>query len=284
MASNILVCVDREGRALAAGQLAAGLAERFGGKLRALHVLEQTRRPWAHAEVLHDAVLAEVCEVETAAVRSVLPHTTTYRWRQGHPVREILAEIAEAPTDLVVLGRHHEGMLDSLVGGTAINVLRRVDIPVLVHKNDRTELPRSLLVCVDLSELSELALGTAIEWARVLEIPVHVLFVFEPPAFCYGGHASMPSYTVDAIMKAEREGLDAMVARVDWQGVEHDVQFEVGTPGPTVVHVAQSRQSDLIVVGSHGRTGFDRILLGSVSEYVIRHGDRSVLVVRRPED
>lgn len=59
-----------------------------------------------------------------------------------------------------------------------------------------------------------------------------------------------------------------------------DKRIEVGDVANTVCHVAEELSVDVIVVGSHGRTGFERLFLGSVSEHVVRHAPCPVLVVR----
>lgn len=56
----------------------------------------------------------------------------------------------------------------------------------------------------------------------------------------------------------------------------------VGEPGDALVHAAQDERADLLVLGSHGRTGFARLLLGSVSSHAVNHAPCSVLVVKKP--
>jgi nucleotide-binding universal stress UspA family protein len=63
-----------------------------------------------------------------------------------------------------------------------------------------------------------------------------------------------------------------------------DKRVEVGDVANTVCHIAEKVGADVIVVGSHGRTGFGRLLLGSVSEHVVRHAPCPVLVIRFPKD
>lgn len=280
--TKVLSCVDREGAAVASACVASAIAEASDSELHVLHVLEQTRRPWTHTEPLHEALLAEICEVETTEVRSALAHTTKYHWRQGHPVKEILAGVKEIAPDLLVLGRPHEGLIESLVGGTATGVLRRTETPVLVHKTQSRDVPKNLLACIDMSETSLHALDVAIDLAKTLGAGLRILCVFEPPAFCYDAHGVMPNYAVDHIMKDERAALDARLANVDWKDVPWTLHWEVGMPAATILDVAESEKVDLVLVGSHGRTGFDRVFMGSVSEYVVRHGTVSVLVVRPP--
>ena len=78
------------------------------------------------------------------------------------------------------------------------------------------------------------------------------------------------------------EEIERTAAALSSKQIEKRV--EVGDVANTVCHVAEKVGADVIVVGSHGRTGFGRLLLGSVSEHVVRHAPCPVLVVRFPKD
>lgn len=66
-------------------------------------------------------------------------------------------------------------------------------------------------------------------------------------------------------------------------GTRVDKRIEVGDVASTVCRVAEDLEADVVVVGSHGRTGLGRLLLGSVSEHIVRHAPCPVLVVREPD-
>jgi nucleotide-binding universal stress UspA family protein len=82
---------------------------------------------------------------------------------------------------------------------------------------------------------------------------------------------------------AARAAIDAIVAALPaaWQG-KVTPRIEGGDAGPMLVWVAEHEGSDVIVVGSHGHGAFKRLVLGSVSEHVVRHAPCPVLVVRVP--
>ena len=63
-------------------------------------------------------------------------------------------------------------------------------------------------------------------------------------------------------------------------GIETEFIQDIGSPGPAICKLAKTRDADLIIVGSHGRTGLSEMLLGSVSNYVVHHAPCSVMVVR----
>jgi nucleotide-binding universal stress UspA family protein len=90
---------------------------------------------------------------------------------------------------------------------------------------------------------------------------------------------------IDALREEGRQAVDDVVARADDAGVR-SVEASVlnGTPVRALLDYADDRAIDLVVMGTHGRTGLNRYLLGSVTERVVRLGDGPVLAVSMPDD
>jgi nucleotide-binding universal stress UspA family protein len=185
----------------------------------------------------------------------------------------------ELPADLLVLGRHHGGLIDRLVGGTARRVLRHLPCPLLVYKARPFTLPRHILVPVDLSAPSRQALDTAIDHAVTFEADIRVVYVFEHPEF-------YPGFPVDAwkviqdTRESEMDSLDALLAEVDWRGIKHGVVRRDGEPTHEILEEADQGATDLVIMGSSGRTGFERMLVGSIAESVVTRCPVSVMVVK----
>jgi nucleotide-binding universal stress UspA family protein len=87
----------------------------------------------------------------------------------------------------------------------------------------------------------------------------------------------------DAILAEGRSDIDATMAAIGVDPAIVDHRLVEGSPGQMIVHVAEEVGADVIVVGSHGRGFLQRVVLGSVSEYVVRHSSIPVLVVRHDE-
>ena len=98
----------------------------------------------------------------------------------------------------------------------------------------------------------------------------------------------MPGYETvmvyyDDLLKIAQKRIEEICARAGKHGVKTRQQIIVGNPRHEILNVADSEAVDLIVIGTHGRRGFSRILHGSVAEAVVRHAPCSVLSVKRPE-
>jgi universal stress protein A len=100
----------------------------------------------------------------------------------------------------------------------------------------------------------------------------------------FGGVAYSPE-AEQALWNAELEGVHEELTRTAeaLHATAVDKRAEVGDAASTICHVAEELDVDVIVVGSHGRSGVSRLLLGSTSEHVVRHAVCPVLVVRAPK-
>jgi nucleotide-binding universal stress UspA family protein len=144
-----------------------------------------------------------------------------------------------------------------------------------------------ILVGVDLSPCSELAVATAVDRARHDDAEVVLALVEPPPDDVSAGVSPNATVAIDAYLAAARRQLAADRAqlaalRERWAGAGARISQLVldGRPDERLPEVAAEIGASLIVVGSHGRTGIKRVLLGSVAERVLRLAGVSVLVAR----
>ena len=143
-----------------------------------------------------------------------------------------------------------------------------------------------ILLSIDDSKFSEAALRMLVEQNQPRQTTVRVIHVVEPLEIPYYPELTDPyPASLDDIRKKRKKAGHELVARavekVRKAGFQVDGVVRVGHVRTTVVDVAAKWHADLIVVGSHGRKGFTRVLLGSVSDYVARHAGCSVEIVRR---
>lgn len=141
-----------------------------------------------------------------------------------------------------------------------------------------------ILVPTDGSTEGERAVEYAIDLARTHDATLRAIYVVN--AASYGG---LPMETAwDGISDALRDEGQAAVDRVEElaeeRGVRVDTAVLEGSPSRVIVDEAQPEKCDLVVMGTHGRGGIDRLLLGSVAERVVRSSPVPVLTVRVGED
>lgn len=139
-----------------------------------------------------------------------------------------------------------------------------------------------ILLAIDGSKFSHAATQAVIAQARPQEAEVRVLHVIEPPPAVYGGLEG--GYVVTAVAEEQRAEAESLVAQTDKilrdAGFQTTTAIEQGTAKSVIIDSATQWPADLIVVGSHGRKGIERFLMGSVAEGVARHAPCSVQIVR----
>jgi nucleotide-binding universal stress UspA family protein len=199
----------------------------------------------------------------------------------GPPARVLLERAAEFQADLVVLGPHSKASFFDF-GSTARAVLSRTVTPVWSQLG-AVEPVTSILVPVDFSAHSREALNHARALAERLHASVRVLHCYEPPTFAFDGTfdgASGPTYVVEQDRGAAEEELVRWMEDVDWGPVEAQSSFVEGAPARRIAQHAAAH--DLVVMGTHGRTGLTRFVLGSVTYAVLRRSPVPVLAIPSP--
>ena len=144
-----------------------------------------------------------------------------------------------------------------------------------------------IVAATDFSEDSKLALSFAEELARKFSADLVVLHVDQPLAPVMMTPELGPAMDVGAMgriaeeqrLLAQRE-LDKIAGRLRDSGLKVKSMLKVGSPFLEILHTAQNEGADLIVLGTHGRRGMDRLVLGSVAEGVARAATAPVMLVR----
>jgi nucleotide-binding universal stress UspA family protein len=138
----------------------------------------------------------------------------------------------------------------------------------------------NILVSIDGSDASQRALIRAVEEAKVWNARLHVIYVVETGLF-----SSLPAdNTVEIMYRVlEKEGNGVLEQAKKYAadtGVTAITHMKQGHAGSEIVTLAEKEKTDLIMIGSHGKSRADRILIGSVSIYVVTHSKVTTMVVR----
>ncbi|GAB3685762.1 universal stress protein [Salinarchaeum chitinilyticum] len=138
-----------------------------------------------------------------------------------------------------------------------------------------------ILLPTDGSESADAALDHALDIAAQYDAELHVLHVVSAAYAEAGpGHAT----AIEAMEQHGEETFDRIAERVEAAGVRLTTEQRHGEPHTSIVEYANEAGVDLVVMGTHGRTGLQRYLLGSVTEKVVRTSDVPVLTVRYDEE
>jgi nucleotide-binding universal stress UspA family protein len=143
-----------------------------------------------------------------------------------------------------------------------------------------------ILIAIDGSDFSQAALQSVIARPWPANTSVRVLHVVEPPSLLMGREMAAYDPEFEAVWKALREQAKDLVEKASekLRAAQFIVSTELveGDPKSQIIDAANAWHADMIVLGSHGRTGVSRFLIGSVSQAVVRHAHCSVEIIRSP--
>ncbi|AGW94028.1 MULTISPECIES: universal stress protein [Cupriavidus] len=142
-----------------------------------------------------------------------------------------------------------------------------------------------ILLAVDGSRSSDLALSQAVIIARATGAEVKVLYVVDDSDVYFEASYFDPRELVENLIAHGRKALEAATARLGEAGIRSITQLDEKPVAPgrisaTIVTEADAWNADLIVMGTHGRRGVRRLLMGSVSEGVLARASKPVLLIR----
>lgn len=138
---------------------------------------------------------------------------------------------------------------------------------------------RTIVLATDLSPSADGATDRAMELAERLKASLVVVSVIEP-RHVGARRGVLPPQRIDEVRDERSAGAARLVARGRRDGIEIRFLVWEGEAAAGILEAAAAEGADMIVIGSHGRGSLGRLLLGSVSEHVVRHATVPVLVVR----
>jgi nucleotide-binding universal stress UspA family protein len=285
---KILCPVDFSQDSTNAMRLAIRLANEHAAELVLAHVFQLPTAFAMGEPVLPTDVYTTLADESKRGLDQAVAQATelgakrvTCELRTGVAWAEIIDLLErDATIDLVVMGTHgRSGLSRFLLGSVTEKVVRHAPCSVLTIRADAAVVPFAKILCpIDFSDASEVAMDFAAELHAKSITLLHIIEVIMP----YSGEP-FPTVYVDEIEERTTEELDRAATLLrKLAEVPVETTSRQGRAGQEVIEALdEDRAFDLVVIGSHGRTGIKRALLGSVAEVVVRHARCPVLVARR---
>jgi nucleotide-binding universal stress UspA family protein len=243
------------------------LVRAYAPQVSVLYVIEDPNGPFKPP-----AGVAKAC----AAMR-VANINAHMELRQGMPAEEILQSAREKKVDLIAMSSHGRGGVVRLIAGSvAEEVLRRSEFPVLVARpgTEAREWSR-IVVALDGSERSEAILPEAARLARKVGASIDVLRVATPAVAAAPGETPFVLPPEDPLPY-----LKVVAGGLEQDGIPTRAVALEGNPSTLILEHLRTSGASLLCMATHGRSGFARILLGSVAEEVVRKAPCPVLLRR----
>lgn len=269
---TILLATDLSARCDHATERAISLAQQWNARLHVLTVLDPVVE-------LDDATAVEVAELEARrkTETSLKGYSSAFVHVQIGAAESRVADLAkEVDADLIVTGPSGTRWLgQTILGGTLRFLMRRAHVPVLLVKAPVTRDYRRVVVSMDLSDASRAPVETAFRiFGR--SVSLSVFHTFRTPYRLFSGDT-------EAYEAGVREGvaLEIRDALKAWniETAEHlPVIADYGDPATKLAELVEKHAIDLVVTGTHGRTGLLNLMLGSVAEAIVETVACDVLV------
>ncbi len=276
---------------------ALNLAREFDAELHMLHAVVlheddpyQPAHHLADVEAVKEHLKRTALDQMDSLLKAYSPEGVKVRKAQerGISVAPVILEYArDHEIDLIVMGTHgRRGLGHLLLGSVAEEVVRLAACPVLTVREQKSPKPveavQRILVPMDFSEHSRLALANAKELGKVYGARLQLLHVVEEsvhPAFYATGKSSIFELIPDILDKS-RKALEDMWRETGSAELEYETHVVEGRAARDIVKFADEHDSDLIVISTHGLTGIEHLLIGSVTEKVVRMASVPVLTLK----
>jgi nucleotide-binding universal stress UspA family protein len=281
---------------------AAALAKKLGGKLSVCNVVDlrsfglydlpQFTLPVTPEELASQAVegLRRAMAGESVSWEPLIMH--------GAPDAGIVDGARKIQADLIVLASHgRSGVSRAILGSVADKVLRTAPCPVLVVRSPEEDGSaassvsiehsagihfRKILIGCDFSPDSRLALEYGISLAEEFQSEIHLVHVIEPSVYRSLDRATKS--LADDLERAVREVVEKQLLHLVPEDVSNlckiSASLRAGAPDEELASYARTEEIDLIVVGMRGRNLFERLLVGSTADHLLRSACSPILVVR----
>jgi nucleotide-binding universal stress UspA family protein len=213
-----------------------------------------------HLEMIREAAAENDVECE-AVVR-----------RTTEPWKAIIEEAKKRNSDMIVMGRRGmTGLKKILIGSQTSKVIAYAPCSILVVPKDAVMRGKTLLLATDGSKYSEAAEMTALNMcSRCTEEGVCIVKNF----------LVLSVARTNVLLERARSNVEKIKKDAEERGIKVEPIVQVGRPYEVILKTAEERDVDLIVMGTHGRTGLERVLMGSVTERIVALSRCAVLVVK----
>lgn len=288
---SILVPTDGSDGAMAAARRAIDLADRAGAALHVVSVVEVPAGESGQPDETDRADRGELLDADAdRAIESVaitaqehLSESVVTAVESGTPFRRITEYADEHDVDMIVMGTHgRTGLERFLLGSVAEKTLRTSPVPVCTVSPAAGEIEigatsyDTVLLPTDGSEGAERAMDWGIAIADLYDGTVHTVYSVDTSRFTSTGSVASLH---EQLERTGRRALESVRDRAVAADVNVVANLGTGPAARMILDYADEHDVDLIAMGTHGRSGAERYLVGSVTETVVRHADVPVCSV-----
>ena len=268
---------------------AVALANRCGAALRLVHVVEpldvyqRMSHPLTSPYTLDEIAQKTGVKLQALVANPDLARLQVeYEVRKGKPFVELIIASRAWLADVIVVGGASQKE-QPFLGSTNERILRKALVPVMVAKQPLSVAAKTFLVPTDFSSCARKAAEEALMLAKSFSGRVvffHVLDLNPSYTIAYAHELGISVPILPPAPEEIEPEWEAFLSGLPLEKVDWEKCTEEGQAATAIVHQAKHMQTDMIVIGTHGRSGLPHALLGSVAEKVVRTASCPVLTIR----
>lgn len=277
---KILFATDFSSASQQAFQVALSLIKAFQSEMIILHVLPDIKDYSQTMDFLTKQAARELKSMQQKMKQLGIGEAKVIT-SLGNPYEQIVQYAGRLNVNLIIIGAGETDENDRVqIGITAERVIRDSEKPVWIVKLDGTFEVKKVLCPVDFSESSQRALFNAIHLCRHFQADLTVLTVIPLLSTLSKGMGTAAQKEQKALEKSIQKRFESFLKPFDFYQVKWQKEMVHGKPHQEILSAANEKQMDLIIMGTAGRKGLAKFLIGSVTEKVIRELPTSIITVK----
>lgn len=246
------------------------IARSFNSEIILFHVLPPEAEMEPVKPLLSEYVDSQFKKIGSRLEEKEIKYRAVLRY--GNTFDRIMSYAQDNNVNLILISDGTDKQdSDYSVSVVAEKLIRKSEKPVWLIKNDSKAIPEKILCPVDFSDASARALTNAIKIARTFNSELYIINVFEPLQESFSVRLNINYQEENArLQKENKKQFDDFIEKFNPSGISYKIEYLKGKPHEAIIEFSQSNNIDLIFMGATGKSVLQRVLLGSVTEKVVR--------------
>jgi len=243
---------------------AISIATKFNSELILLHVLPEDSENNRLKEMVKEKMEEFMAKLKAANIKC------SYDLIAGNSADVIINTADKKKANLIILGAGKSRMLEFKLGSNSEKIIRNSQMPVWVIEKDKSLTINSILCPVDFSAESRIALDNAIHICRSYDAEITILHVEKSLNEEYPYLGIDLTFEEPEKLKTTSIELEEFLKDINLEGVNYKKEVKLGNPEEAIINAITNNNADLVVMGTKGKSGLERFLIGSVTESISR--------------
>lgn len=277
---KILLATDFTKASDSALQMAISVAKTFNAEISLIHVIPDIFTYKKTFNIIKEDAEKNLEKRQNEITDNKVKLANTHLI-SGSPFNQIIKYADFHDSNLIIMGSGEKGNEEHFrLGITAHKVVRKSNKPVWIVRQDSTPVVKKILCPIDFSPPSRHALENAIHLARDFNAELTVLTVIEPLERDYVGLGVMPHEEKETYISYEQSLFDKFLKDFDFYKVKNDKDIREGKPAQEILKTISEKNIDVVIMGTIGKSAFTKVMMGSVTERVVRELPCSMITLK----